>query len=121
MIFSALLLLGLAAFALVKGVSVLAQDGTTNGGQPRQTVEAQVGDSAARQVVSAPEAGAAVQVEQATPLPPAGASYHTVQSGESLGKIASKYGVTTAALANANGITNPDVIRVGQKLVVPAR
>ena len=50
-----------------------------------------------------------------------GATYHTVESGETLGKIAAAYGVTTAAIANANGLTNPNMIRVGQRLIIPAR
>jgi LysM repeat protein len=45
--------------------------------------------------------------------------YHVVQSGESLSKIASLYGISTRALTEANGITNPNSIRVGQKLKIP--
>lgn len=45
--------------------------------------------------------------------------YHVVQSGESLSKIASIYGVSTRALTEANGVTNPNSIRVGQKLKIP--
>ncbi len=116
-LFSAMLLLALAAFALAKGVSVLAEDGAYSGGQPRQTVAAPTVAAAQGQVVLADDA----QAGQPTPRPPAGTTYHTVQSGESLGKIATAYGLTTAALANANGISNPDMIRVGQKMVIPAR
>lgn len=45
---------------------------------------------------------------------------HTVGKGEVLGKIAKKHGVSVAALREANGLHN-DLIRVGQKLKVPAR
>lgn len=45
--------------------------------------------------------------------------YHVVQSGESLSKIASMYGISTKALTDANGVTNPNAIRVGQKLKIP--
>ncbi len=117
-LFSAVLLLALAAFALAKGVSVLAEDGAYSGGQPRQTVAAPTAQAAQRQVAADADGA---QAAQPTPRPPAGTSYHTVQAGESLGKIAAAYGLTTAALANANGISNPDMIRVGQKLVIPAR
>lgn len=47
-------------------------------------------------------------------------SSHTVKKGESLSKIANKYGVTVAALKSANGLKN-DNIRAGQKLKIPAK
>ncbi len=43
---------------------------------------------------------------------------YTVQSGDSLSKIASKYGTNVSALQAANGISGSS-IRVGQKLVIP--
>jgi membrane-bound lytic murein transglycosylase D len=44
---------------------------------------------------------------------------HKVGAGETLSIIAGRYGTTAAQLASANGITNPNVIEVGQWLVVP--
>lgn len=44
---------------------------------------------------------------------------HVVQPGESLGQIAAEYGVDPVALSDANNITNGNLIRVGQKLVIP--
>ena len=44
---------------------------------------------------------------------------HVVKAGESLGLIAERYGVTTQALARANGLTDPSLIRVGQTLIIP--
>lgn len=44
---------------------------------------------------------------------------HVVQPGESLGQIAAEYGVDPVALAEANGISNGNLIRVGQKLTIP--
>jgi peptidoglycan-N-acetylglucosamine deacetylase len=114
MILSALILLALAALSLIKGVSVLAE-----GSAPRQTVQAPA-VGGARAVAATPATGVAAETPKPTPPPPVGATYHTVQSGETLGKIAQQYGITTAALANANGIANPNMIRVGQKLIVPA-
>lgn len=46
---------------------------------------------------------------------------HTVQAGETLSRIAALYGLSTSALARANGIADPDRIRAGQRLVIPAR
>ncbi|MFY0582219.1 LysM peptidoglycan-binding domain-containing protein [Cystobacter fuscus] len=48
-----------------------------------------------------------------------GGSY-TVRSGDTLSGIAQRYGTTVSALAQANGISNPNLIQVGQKLRVPA-
>ena len=48
------------------------------------------------------------------------ASSHTVKKGETLSVIAKRYGVTIAALKNANGLKN-DNIRAGQKLKIPAK
>jgi len=45
---------------------------------------------------------------------------HTVQPGENLFRIALSYNLTTAALAEANGITNPALIHVGQVLQIPS-
>ncbi len=44
---------------------------------------------------------------------------YEVQAGDTLAGIARRFGLSAAALLQANGITNPDLIRVGQKLVVP--
>jgi len=44
---------------------------------------------------------------------------HRVQPGESLASIAQRYGVSLAALAQANGLSNPNRIVVGQVLVIP--
>lgn len=44
---------------------------------------------------------------------------YVVQPGDTLGQIASRFGTTLDALAAANGITNPDLIAVGQVLLIP--
>lgn len=44
---------------------------------------------------------------------------HRVASGESLGGIAARYGVTTRALAVANRIANPNLIVAGRTLRLP--
>jgi len=46
---------------------------------------------------------------------------HEVRRGETLATIASQYGVTVQAIAQANGISDPNRIAVGQKLIIPAR
>lgn len=44
------------------------------------------------------------------------AQYYTVQSGDTLSNIASKYGTTYQKIAQLNGMSNPNLIYVGQKL-----
>ena len=60
----------------------------------------------------------------ATPSPslvsvPADAYVHVIASGESLYTIARLYNVTAQALVASNGLSSPDKIYVGQKIVVP--
>lgn len=53
----------------------------------------------------------------------AAASYsgevHTVQSGDTLSKIAAKYGVSQKKIQELNGITNPSKINIGQDIRIP--
>ncbi len=44
---------------------------------------------------------------------------YVVQPGDSLGRIAQANGVSLAALLEANQITNPDTVYVGQELLIP--
>jgi len=56
-----------------------------------------------------------------TPQPaPGGETIHVVQPGENLFRIALRYNMTTAALAAYNGIPNPNLIYVGQRIRIPA-
>jgi len=45
---------------------------------------------------------------------------HVVQPGETLYRIAKTYGVPLETLAAANGIADVNLIRVGQRLVIPS-
>jgi LysM repeat protein len=42
-----------------------------------------------------------------------------VAAGENLYRIGLKYGISWAAIANANNLANPNVLRVGQVLTLP--
>jgi LysM repeat protein len=44
---------------------------------------------------------------------------YTVRAGDTLSKIAEKYGTTYQKLASYNGIANPNKINVGQKIKIP--
>lgn len=58
--------------------------------------------------------------EEASAEPTDGRERYAVQEGESLGAIAQDHGLTLAALMEANQISNPDAIYVGQELIIPA-
>lgn len=53
------------------------------------------------------------------PSPTHGPLLHTVQAGETLASIAATYGVPLADLIAINHIQDPDLIRVGEVLVIP--
>ncbi|MCY3968895.1 MAG: LysM peptidoglycan-binding domain-containing protein [Acidobacteria bacterium] len=46
---------------------------------------------------------------------------HVVRRGESLDRIARKYGTTVKVLAAANNLRRPDLIHAGQRLVIPRK
>lgn len=48
-----------------------------------------------------------------------GSMDYSVKRGDTLTSIAARYGVSVSAILEANDITNPDLIRVGQQLVIP--
>src|SRR5262245_21384249 len=67
--------------------------------------------AAALLALAAAEAGAArAQVQP---------DVHVVQDGETVRGIASAYGLTSVSVMAANSMPNPDVLRVGQVLVIP--
>jgi len=74
---------------------------------------------AAAQPTTADEPG--TQAAQATDAPttaPAAETY-TVQRGDTLNRIATRFGTTVNALLEANHITNANLIHPGQQLVIP--
>ncbi|MBL7183191.1 MAG: peptidoglycan DD-metalloendopeptidase family protein [Anaerolineae bacterium] len=66
-----------------------------------------------------------IYVSQRLLIPSAGHSspspsqIHIVQPGETLTLIASRYGATISAIVAANGIADPSLIFVGQRLAIP--
>lgn len=62
-----------------------------------------------------------------TPLPPTTppttaapqAQLYEIQPGDTLSVIAERFGISTAALADANGITDVNTIKPGQELTIP--
>ncbi len=76
------------------------------------------------QVIKVPRtAASSAAASQAASQPPVGlktvsGTEYTVKSGDSLSRIALRQGVTVAALREANGLSG-DMIRIGQKLIIP--
>jgi len=56
---------------------------------------------------------------QPNPPPSTGGTVYIVQTGDWLAKIAARFGVSISAIMAANGITNPNRIFVGQRLIIP--
>ena len=55
----------------------------------------------------------------AAAVPVAPARTYTVQRGDTVLSIARRFSVSADALMTANGLANPDLIRVGQQLQIP--
>jgi len=55
------------------------------------------------------------------PAAKASSKSHTLASGETLYRLASKYGVSVATIQKANNIKNPNAMREGMKLTIPAK
>lgn len=54
-----------------------------------------------------------------TPTPTPIPLVYTVQEGDTLSAIGQRYGVTVAEIVAANNLPNPDMLTIGQRLVIP--
>lgn len=66
-----------------------------------------------------PTLNAALALPTAAPPTSSEPAIHIVRSGESLGQIAARYGVSYLAITQANNINNPNLINAGQRLTIP--
>ncbi len=57
----------------------------------------------------------------ATPKPTASGATYLVKQGDTLGGIASQYGVTVSALKTVNHIVDEKKLAVGQELTIPSK
>ncbi len=71
-------------------------------------------------LVGLPVVAQAAPAQTSAAAPQAHYTYYTVQPGDTLSKIALRYGTTVSALMSANGLTNANHIWVGQKLKIPS-
>ncbi|MBI1257450.1 MAG: LysM peptidoglycan-binding domain-containing protein [Chloroflexi bacterium] len=56
-----------------------------------------------------------------TPAPAASQEIYTVRSGDTLGAIATRFGVTVNAIMRANNLDNANRLSIGQSLIIPAK
>ncbi|MBC7725426.1 MAG: LysM peptidoglycan-binding domain-containing protein [Burkholderiaceae bacterium] len=70
-------------------------------------------------VAVAPVAAPAVSVTPAPTAPVASGDIYTIVSGDTIGTIASKFGVSTASLLSANGLVASSIIYAGRSLTIP--
>ena len=64
-------------------------------------------------------AGQRLVIPHGHPTPPTQGFWYTVQWGDTLSGIAWRYGRNMWAIANANGIANPNVIYASQRIYIP--
>jgi LysM repeat protein len=107
-----------AVLALGPAVLALAVTSAANpaAGAPPQPIAATTAVAQAHASAAAPvaEVVAPAPAEHAGPE-----AHHVVQPGETLSHVAVRYGVSVSALAGANGIADPDVVRDGTDLIIP--
>jgi LysM repeat protein len=66
-----------------------------------------------------PEGTASPEAEAATATPTAAEGVYIVQEGDYPSSIAEKLGISVEELMEANGITDPTSLKVGQELIIP--
>jgi peptidoglycan DL-endopeptidase LytE len=75
------------------------------------------------EVLAVPGGSPSVRGPSPAPVPASGAASlsgrYTVVAGDTLSAIAARFGTTTATLASANHLANPNLITVGEVLAVP--
>lgn len=79
---------------------------------------------AVRRALAQDKAPDVVEPKPATPAPPVDNNWvtYTVRKGDTLSKIAMKYdGISWMDIAEFNGLSNPNLIKVGQKLKIPVK
>lgn len=103
-------------WAIVLGVLVAACDG---GGEVQVVDSPPPAPAATETPVQASDAPASDPTAQSQESPEGGQRRYTVRSGDTLFEIARQFGTTVEAIVEANDIDDPDVIDIGQELVIP--
>ena len=92
---------------------------TFNGKHPYHLIAENSGGSTVYGWVNASDIKGTTQTSSDQKPTAAKETVYIVVNGDTLSKIASKYGTTYQKLAEYNGIANPNVISVGQKIRIP--
>ena len=87
---------------------------------PTVAVTAPTAGPVAPVAATTPTAPVAAPTAATAPAPAATAGTYTVKSGDTLGGIAARHHSSSAAIASANHIANPNALKVGQVLRIPA-
>jgi LysM repeat protein len=120
-----LLVIAFAAIILARyasgGVSAGAAASPSIVVASQPAVAGSIAPSAPSDLVASPTAAASGASSSGSASPGASGATQTykVKSGDTLVGIAAKFGTTTKAIADLNGITNPASLKVGQVLQIP--
>ncbi len=99
-----------ASVALLSAAVVIACGGSSDDGGPREL--------AAIPTATLPNPLPEVVIVSG-PSPDVEGATYTVQAGDSLSAIADQFGTTVDAIVEANGISDPTALEVGQVLTIP--
>ena len=106
----------LALSALIVAASLACGDGSAGDETPTATATAA---STATSTATLGAGAPPVATETATAAPGGQQTYEVVE-GDTLLGIAEQFGVSVDALAEANNITDPLLLQIGQELVIPS-
>ena len=108
--------------AAVTKVTLPSQTGQPSGAAtpvPLTTGSPAAPTAASLSTSTPPAAASKAPASASTPVRSADESTYVVQRGDTMAKIAARYGVTVKQLTDLNGIKNPNMIVPGQKLKIP--
>lgn len=86
---------------------------------PGQKIKIGAGSAPSAPAAPQPAAPAAPAPSAPAPAAPAGGGSYTIKSGDTLGAIAGRHGVSLSSLLSANSLQMTTIIYPGQKLVIP--
>lgn len=103
----------------INGISGTVDQDYFNGSSNDLQAFAQFSWSVSDSPTPAPTPAPAPTPPPAQPAPSAESQTYTVQSGDTLSAIATRYGTTIDAICQANDIEDPNQIQVGEVLTIP--
>lgn len=116
-IVTALHILAISAFVMIQGCGTTHTARTMPGATappPPLMPPRSIPTATPTRPVSVPSTSVA-----AVPAVAAGGITHTIVKGETLSHVAKAYGISTRELVDFNGLSDPNKVRIGQKLQIP--